>query len=160
MYILYIYERWEKRPDQKGKQSIPSAGNQCRFRQGRLGATNKTCWPQLGSQPTDFRFDRWKMFRAACRTRSGGRKYKKRANTALFTPTYFYVGSFFPPLICICIHTFLYLCVLKTLYVHVHMLTETSDQSNRVTIDSARPEANGRRQARRAWLECNHKMCA
>ena len=42
-------------------------------------------WSKLGSQPAIFRFDRWKMFRAACRTRSGGRKNKNRPKTALFT---------------------------------------------------------------------------
>ncbi len=70
------------------------------FRQGRLGATKNVFWPKLGSQPTDFRFDRWKMFRAACRTRSGGRKYPNRPKTALFTPICFLIRPFFPPLIC------------------------------------------------------------
>ncbi len=65
-------------------------------RQGRSGATKNVFWPKLGSHPTDFRFDRCVFFPAACRTRSGGRKYPNRPNTALFTPICFYVGSFSP----------------------------------------------------------------
>ncbi len=38
---IYIYERWKKRPDQKGKQSIPSAGNQHLVPAGSVSATKK-----------------------------------------------------------------------------------------------------------------------
>ena len=53
---VYIYERWKKRPDQKGKQSIPSAGNQCRVPAGSVSATKKReyFWPKTRLPPNGF----------------------------------------------------------------------------------------------------------
>ena len=97
--MIIIIERWKKRPTKKvNKRSRPL---ETHVWQGRLAQHKNVCWPKLGSHPTEFRFDRWTMSRAACRTRSGCRKYPNRDKTAQITPIRFYVGVISPPLYCI-----------------------------------------------------------
>ena len=95
------YERWKKRQDQKGKQSIPSAGNQRSFRQGRIGARKKVFWPKLGSQPTDFSI--WPMEdvqSGMLGTIQGSNIPESAQNGPSYPDLFFYIGAFFQPLVC------------------------------------------------------------
>ena len=67
-------------------------------RSGRVGWAQQKMQFGQNSAPIQRIFDLTDVFfRAACQTRSGGRKYPSRPKTVLLTPIRFYVGVFFLP---------------------------------------------------------------